>query len=111
MEHAEYFQNGLYQLRRKLTSTRDSFASSLWAREFRRQLEMFPECEVVTIEPESYCDACRRGTAISTRRLHLSGNRYDEGYEVCVMELVGAVELMPFPFVLASRRGLLQLGF
>jgi len=88
MEHAEYFQNGLNQLRRKLTSIRDSFASSLWGRGFKRQLEVFPECEVVTIEPENYCDACRRGAAISTRQMRLSWNRYDEGYEVRAMELV-----------------------
>lgn len=87
MEHAEYFQNGLYQLRRKLTSIRDSFASSLWGRKFRRQLEMFPECEAVTIEPENYCDACRRGAAISTRQIRFLGNRYDKGYEVRVTGL------------------------
>lgn len=97
MEHAEYFQNGLYQLRRKLTSIRDSFASSLWGREFRRQLEMFPECEIMTIEQENYCDACRRGAAISTRQMRLLGNRYDEGYEVRVTELVRALDLMDFP--------------
>ena len=96
-EHAEYFQSGLHQLRRKLTSTRDSFASSLWTQEFRRQLEIFPECEVVTIEPETYCDACKRGAAVSTRQMRLLGNRYDEGYEVCVMELARSPDLMTFP--------------
>ena len=96
-EHSEYFQNGLHQLRRKLTSTRDSFASSLWSQEFRRQLEIFPECEVVTIGPENYCDACRRGAAVSTRQMRLLGNRYDEGYEVRGMELARSLGLMAFP--------------
>jgi len=97
MGHAEYFQNGLHQLRRKLTSTRDSFASSLWSQEFRRQLEVFPECEVVTIEPETYCDACRRGAAVSTRQMRLLGNRYDKGYEVRVMEPARALDLITSP--------------
>jgi hypothetical protein len=96
MEHAEYFQSGLYQLRRKLTSIRDSFASSLWGREFKSQLEIFPECEVVTIEPENFCDVCRRGAAISTRQMYLSGNRYDKGYEVRVMQLVRVLDLLTF---------------
>jgi hypothetical protein len=95
-EHSKYFRNGLHQLRRKLTSIRDSFASSLWSREFKRRLEIFPECEVVTIGPETYCDACRRGAAVSTRQMRLLGNRYDEGYEVRVMGLAGSLGVMTF---------------
>ena len=109
-EHSNYFQNGLHQLRRKLTSTRDSFASSLWNQEFKRQLEIFPECEVMTVEPKPYCDACRRGAAVSTRQMRLLGNRYDKGYEVRVVELARSLDLMTFPFTLASRRGF-QLEF
>jgi Domain of unknown function (DUF4211) len=60
-------------------------ASPIWKAEFKESLERYPELKVIVIEAETYCDACRRASAISTRQVHLSGAPYNvDGYEVRV---------------------------
>ncbi|KAG8838179.1 hypothetical protein FRC18_005943 [Serendipita sp. 400] len=72
-----YLQNAVGQLRKHLSSIRDSqVASSLWKYNFRNALEVKPELTVIQIDPEPFCAACRRNSAISTQQAQLQGEPY-----------------------------------
>ncbi|KAG9055010.1 hypothetical protein FS842_003388 [Serendipita sp. 407] len=72
-----YLQNAVGQLRKHLSSIRDSqVASSLWKYNFRNALEVKPELTIIQIDPEPFCAACRRNSAISTQQAQLQGEPY-----------------------------------
>ncbi|KAG8849468.1 hypothetical protein FRB91_009867 [Serendipita sp. 411] len=72
-----YLQNAVGQLRKHLSSIRDSqVASSLWKYNFRNTLEVKPELTIIQIDPEPFCAACRRNSAISTQQAQLQGEPY-----------------------------------
>ncbi|KAG8829951.1 hypothetical protein FRC17_005745 [Serendipita sp. 399] len=73
----DYLKNALGQLRKHVSSVRDSqVASSLWKYDFRNALEKRPDITIIPIDPEPFCDACRRSSAISTQQAHLKGEPY-----------------------------------
>lgn len=81
----EYFSPALMLVRRKMDGIRDSLvASSVWRPQFKKQLECYPELNIVDLEfALPTCDACQLGGRMSTRLGRLSGHPYDrETFEV-----------------------------
>ncbi|KAI0273754.1 hypothetical protein BC834DRAFT_855414 [Gloeopeniophorella convolvens] len=74
-----YFAISLNVIRRKISGTRDSIASSVWRPNFRKALESYPDLTLTRLDfaiPQ--CDACHLGGRLSTLSGYLKGLPYDE---------------------------------
>ncbi|THU89512.1 hypothetical protein K435DRAFT_830337 [Dendrothele bispora CBS 962.96] len=84
LKKEEYFSVPLIVTRRKLSGLRDSLvASSVWHPKFKKQLETYPELDVIELDfAVPGCDACHLGSRTSTLCGRLLGHAYDHsGFE------------------------------
>jgi len=74
-----YFSVPFQVIRRKTSSTRDSIASSVWRRDYRNALELYPDLTLVKMDfAVPHCDACHLGGRQSTVEGRLKGIPYDK---------------------------------
>ena len=88
----QYFSVPFQVIRRKISGTRDSIASSVWRRDFREKLERYPDLTLTKLDfAVPHCDACHLGGRQSTVTGWLKGIPYDNlSFEVgyCRLSLV-----------------------
>ena len=86
----QYFSVPLQVIRRKISGTRDSIASSVWRRDFRDALELFPDLTLMKLDfAVPHCDACHLGGRQSTVAARLKGIPYDKlSFEVSLLSIV-----------------------
>jgi hypothetical protein len=73
-----YFAVPFQVIRRKISGTRDSIASSVWKRDFREKLERCPDLTLAQLDfAVPHCDACRLGGKQATVIGWLKGIPYD----------------------------------
>lgn len=74
-----YFSVPFQVIRRKISGTRDSIASSVWGRDFRQKLERYPDLTLIKLDfAVPHCDACHLGGRQSTVAGRLKGIPYDD---------------------------------
>jgi hypothetical protein len=90
-----YFAVPFQVIRRKISGTRDSLASSVWRRDFKETLERYPDLTLTKLDfAVPHCDACHLGGRQSTVAGLLKGIPYDNlSFEVGYCRL-----LLVFPF-------------
>ena len=89
-----YFSVPFQVIRRKVSGTQDSIASSVWRRDFREKLERYPDLTLTKLDfAVPHCDACHLGGRQSTVAGWLKGVPYDNlSFEVGYRRLS-----LPFP--------------
>jgi len=85
-----YFSVPFQVIRRKTSSTRDSIASSVWRRDYREALELYPDLTLVKLDfAVPHCDACHLGGRQSTVEGRLKGIPYDNlSLEVSLLSII-----------------------
>jgi len=74
-----YFSVPFQVIRRKISGTRDSIASSVWGRDFKQKLERYPDLTLIKLDfAVPHCDACHLGGRQSTVAGRLKGIPYDD---------------------------------
>jgi len=74
-----YFSVPFQVIRRKVSGTRDSIASSVWRRDFKEKLERYPYLTLTKLNfAVPHCDACHLGGRQSTVAGWLKGIPYDD---------------------------------
>ncbi|KAI0256818.1 hypothetical protein BJV78DRAFT_1167155 [Lactifluus subvellereus] len=78
LEGEHYFSVPFQVIRRKISGTRDSIASSVWRSEYREALERYPDLTLTKLDfAVPRCDACHLGGRLSTVSGWLKGIPYD----------------------------------
>ncbi|KAI0006145.1 hypothetical protein BJV74DRAFT_802451 [Russula compacta] len=73
-----YFSVPFRVIHRKVSGTRDSVASSVWRRDYREALELYPDLTLAELDfAVPHCDACHLGGRQSTVSGWLKGIPYD----------------------------------
>jgi len=73
-----YFSVPFQVIRRKVSGSQDSIASSVWRRDFREKLERYPDLTLTKLDfTVPQCDACHLGGRKSTVAGWLKGIPYD----------------------------------
>ena len=85
-----YFSVPFQVIRRKISGTRDSIASSVWRRNFRGTLERHPDLTLTRLDfAVPHCDACHLGGRQSTVAGWLKGIPYDNlSFEVSLLSII-----------------------
>lgn len=89
----QYFSVPFQVIRRKISGTRDSIASSVWRRDFRKTLELYPDLTLSKLDfAVPHCDACHLGGRKSTVAAWLKGIPYDNfSYEVRLLSIIAVL--------------------
>jgi hypothetical protein len=89
----QYFSVPFQVIRRKILGTRDSIASSVWRRDFRKALELYPDLTLSKLDfAVPHCDACHLGGRKSTVAAWLKGIPYDNlSYEVRLLSIIAVL--------------------
>jgi uncharacterized protein DUF4211 len=92
-----YFSVPFQVIRRKISGTRDSIASSVWRRDFRGTLERYPDLTLTRLDfAVPHCDACHLGGRQSTVVGWLKGIPYDNlSFEVSLLSIIELFFLGP----------------
>lgn len=78
LKDEHYFSVPFQVIRRKISGTRDSIASSVWRRDFKGKLERYPDLTMMKLDfAVPHCDACHLGGRQSTVTGWLKGIPYD----------------------------------
>lgn len=85
----DYFLVPFQVIRRKFSGAKDSVASSVWRRDYREALELFPDLTLTKLDFSTlHCDACNVRKK-STVAGWLKGIPYDKlSFEVCLFPLI-----------------------
>jgi hypothetical protein len=85
-----YFSVPSQVICRKISSTRDSIASSVWRRDYRSSLELYPDFTLVKLDfVVPHCDACHLGGRKSAVEGRLKGIPYDKlSFEVGLLSII-----------------------
>ncbi len=93
-----YFSVPFQVIRRKISGTRDSIASSVWRRDFKEKLERYPDLTLTKLDfAVPHCDACHLGGRKSSVAGWLKGIPYDNlSFEVgyCRLSLAFSFRLI-----------------
>jgi hypothetical protein len=83
-----YFSVPFQVIRRKVSGTRDSIASSVWRHDYRKALELYPDLTLAKLDfAVPHCDACHLGGRKSTVSGWLKGIPYDKvSFEVGLLD-------------------------
>jgi hypothetical protein len=84
-----YFSVPFQVIRRKISGTRDSIASSVWRRDYRKNLERYPDLTLTKLDfAVPHCDACHLGGRQSSVAGWLKGIPYDNlSFEVGLLPI------------------------